>query len=138
MIDFQKTFENNYQFYLKDIDYNAISVGPISEKIDVSLNDELSFNFNYENKAFDFEVRRTVSFTPNALYQLSVSFGAKLIIREDAPELKNIDWNDEFKSNSICINLIQSLMARISVLISQITSSYGQNPLVTPPNFIRK
>ena len=137
MIDFQQVFEDNYQFYLKDIDYNAITVGPVSEKISVNLKDDLNFILNREAKSFDFEVRRTVSFTPNALYQLSVTFGAKLNIRENAPALTDVNWDEEFKTNAICIGLIQGLLSRISVLISQITSSYGQNPMVTPPNLIK-
>ena len=137
MIDFQQVFENNYQFYLKDIDYNAITIGPVSEKINVNLKDDLNFVLNRETNSFDFEVRRTVSFTPNALYQLSIAFGAKLNIRQNAPELKDVNWDEEFKSNAIFISLIQGLLSRISVLISQITSSYGQAPMVTPPNLIK-
>lgn len=137
MINFQAYFEDNYQQYLKDIDYKTITVGSVIEKINVQLKDELNFSVDRENKSFDFEVRRTVFFTPNALYQLTIAFGAKLIIRENAPDLNSVDWNDEFKNNPICIGLIQGLMSRISVLISHITSSYGQNPMVTPPSFLR-
>lgn len=34
--------------------------------------------------------------------------------------------------------MISNLMHRISLLISQITSSYGQPPLILPPNLASK
>ncbi|MBQ7728284.1 MAG: hypothetical protein IJT60_06905 [Clostridia bacterium] len=136
MIIFQQVFEDKYQFFLKDIEYTAITVGPISEKTDVVLKDDFNYNLSYETNSFNFEVKRTVSFSPNALYRLSVTFGAKLIIRDTAAKLNNVNWDEEFRNNPVCINLIQGLLSRISVLISQITSSYGQNPLVTPPSLV--
>ena len=136
MINFKEFFEDNYQLYLKDIDYKALSIDPIVEKIDVKIKDDLCFFDNKDKKTLEFEVKRTVDFYPDALYKLSIEFGAKLKVKNEAPILDSIDWKKEFKENEICINMINGLIARISVLISQITSSYGQVPLVTPPSFI--
>ncbi len=134
MIDFQTIFEENYQLYLKNVDYKVLTIGPVKEKIDIKLKDDIQFS--RDNNKLNFEVKRTINFTPAPLYTLTVAFGVQLTIKDIAANLECIDWNDESRENVIFQNLIQGLMSRISVLISEITLSYGQNPVVTPPNFI--
>ena len=133
MLDFRAVFEDKFQHFLKDVDYKVITVDPIQFRVDAQIKDSLQFAIDKGNNVFEFEVRRTLFFAPYALYQLSVAFGAKLTIKKDAPDLNGIDWEAEFKNNVLFVNLISGLMAKISVLISQITSSYGQTPMVTPP-----
>ena len=54
----------------------------------------------------------------------------------DLQRVNEYDWNEvnlaeEFRANGDFV--ISNLMSRITLLIAQITSSYGQQPLVLPP-----
>jgi hypothetical protein len=81
-------------------------------------------------------VERNVRFEPNIVYELKVSFGAILELKNISEIERDIDWNQEFKKSNEGLAVIQGLLTRISLQISQITSSYGLNPIVTPPNLI--
>ena len=132
MIIFSEVFENNYHYYLKEIDYRIIEATP-KDNVKISVKDDLPYTLSVEEKYFKFDVRRSILFVPTAIYQLTVSFGVTLTILDSAPDISNVDWSNEFKTNPVFENMIQGLMSRISVLIAQITGSYGQTPLVTPP-----
>ncbi len=136
MINFQETFRDSYQFYLKNIEYTMLTVGPVESKFDVKVKDDITYNLDADSKIFEYGVRRTVYFEPTVLYRLAVSFNARLTLNDSAPDLSGIDWESEFKNNPLMVSLLQELAARISALIAQITASYGQTPLITPPDLI--
>lgn len=132
MINFQEVFEANYQYCLKEIDYRTVESDP-KDNIEIKIKDDIPFTCSLDDNKFKFDVRRSVLMVPTAVYQLTVSFGVTLTILEDAPDLSSIDWSNEFKTNPVFENIIQGMMSRISVLISQITGASGKTPLVTPP-----
>lgn len=77
-------------------------------------------------------VTRTLTFDPEALFVLNVSFGADLKFNERKSEYEwsEINLAEEFGENGDFV--ITQLMSRISLLIGQITSSFGQPPLILP------
>lgn len=135
MIDFANTFNDNCQYYLKEISYKTIVIGQGNEKASVQVHDTLSFEI-IDDYSLRVEIKRTVDFIPNTIYNLSVAYGTILIKKDESIDIKSIDWDKEFRGNPLCLILIQSLLARISLQISQITSSCGQIPVVTPPRLI--
>jgi len=81
---------------------------------------------------------RTVMFDPEELFTLNVSFGADLKFNETGVEY---DWSEtnlaeEFGENGDFVTV--QLMSRISLLIGQLTSSYGQQPLILPSVIAKK
>lgn len=77
-------------------------------------------------------VTRSLFFDPEEIFTLSVSFGADLRFNERKAEhdWENVDLAEEFRENGDFVTA--QLMSRVSLLIGQITSSYGQQPLVLP------
>lgn len=134
MIAFSEIFNENYQYYLKNIDYKVITIGHIDKNIVISIKDTISHKILSSNE-FILEVNRNVNFHPDQLYNLSITFEAVLSIK-NIDKINNINWDDEFRKNPVFAKIIQGLLSRISMQIAQITSSYGQNPLVTPPSLI--
>lgn len=83
-------------------------------------------------------VTRTLVFDPEEIFNLSVSFGMDLKFNERKAEhdWENIDLAEEFRENGDFVTV--QLMSRISLLIGQITSSFGQQPLVLPNVLAKK
>lgn len=84
-------------------------------------------------------VNRVLKFDPEEIFELSVSYGAILKFKHEKKE--DYDWNninlaEEFRENGQFV--LANLMNRISLLIAEITSSFGQTPLVLPPSVAPK
>ena len=80
-------------------------------------------------------VTRSLSFEQNELFELTVSFGA--ILKFEPTRKNEYNWHEinmaeEFRKNGEFVT--NNLMARISLLIAQITSSFGQPPFILPPH----
>lgn len=130
-----KIFQDDYQYFLNEINYKRIETDSTIGKVETCFRDELSFDTS-EDKSLRIELKRIIKFTPDALYELTVSFGAVLKIQDGVTEMEKIDWNKECKEDPVCSRVLQGLLSRISMQIAQITSSYGQPPMVTPPNLL--
>lgn len=83
-------------------------------------------------------VTRTLTFEPEQLFALNVSFGADLKFNERKSEYEwsKINLAEEFGENGDFVTV--QLMSRISLLIGQITSSFGQQPLILPAGIAKK
>ncbi|MDE7224687.1 MAG: hypothetical protein K2O34_13030 [Acetatifactor sp.] len=125
------------EFYLHKIVYDRID-GIVSKK-EFMLNCADNINVEVgENSQVRVMVSRTLSFEPDEMFYLSVSFGANL--RFEPQKANEYNWNEinlaeEFRDNGNFVT--DNLMSRIALLIAQITSSFGQQPLVLPPNVAR-
>jgi hypothetical protein len=134
-MNFVELFNSNYSYFLKEIGYQVITVGNIQDKVDIVVKDNTTFEM-LDKTHLQVIVERNVRFEPNIVYELKVSFGAILELKNVSEIERDIDWNQEFKKSNEGLAVIQGLLTRISLQISQITSSYGLNPIVTPPNLI--
>ena len=134
-MNFVELFNSNYSYFLKEIGYQVITVGNIQDKVDIVVKDNTTFEM-LDKTHLQVIVERNVRFEPNIVYELKVSFGAILELKNISEIERDIDWNQEFKKSNEGLAVIQGLLTRISLQISQITSSYGLNPIVTPPNLI--
>lgn len=126
-------FENDYEFYLDKVDYTHKQ--KTSDTIEYSLNcyDKLETKELSENR-LQVSVTRSLVFDPDDLYTLSVTYVVVLKFKSGKKdELKSLS-NDLSKD---LINygqfFLSNIMARMSMLISEITGSYGQPPVITPP-----
>ena len=79
-------------------------------------------------------VMRSLKFEPEEIFELSVSYGAILKIKKEKEMDYNwnqIDLAEEFRMNGQFV--LGNLMNRMSLLIAEITSSFGQAPLILTP-----
>ena len=137
-MDINQYIEPRQQTFLSNVEYRLLELVASGSKNVINVADNLEARF-LDPKHIKLTLTRKLTFTPAGLFELSVSFGTILTLREDSYYL--VDWKtydvaEEIARNSK--NLINPLAARISLLISEITSSYGQNPIVTPPTIIMK
>ncbi|MBS6629001.1 MAG: hypothetical protein KH282_07970 [Clostridiales bacterium] len=131
-------FEKKQEFYLENISYNRI------DKIDPSvkeykLNCIDTVHCELLENGIKVTLKRELKFDPNQLFNTSISFCA--LLKFNAEKREEVDWNslnleDELQNNGQFV--LQNLMSRISLLIAQITSSYGQTPVILPPIVVPK
>lgn len=127
-------FLPEHEFYLQNISYNRIE-----NTVDVdehSLNCFDSIKADVEgSEGVRITVTRTLKFEPDELFDLSIAFGA--VLKFEPKKRDEYNWNEinvaeEFRKNGEFVT--SNLMGRISLLTAQITSSFGQTPLVLSPN----
>ena len=134
MLEVNKYFNPRHEFYLNDIDFKRC-LNEVGGVVSISVTDSLKADLRDEGVLLMFT--RTLKFDPQAIFDLSVSFGAELLFNPDTKD--EVDWNtfdlsDEFINNGK--EILNNLASRTSLLISQITASFGQTPIITPPAFI--
>lgn len=136
MIDFKKYFNDEYQFALINAVYSQLDNRLQGAELELNIED--SINANVRENHMEVTFRRKVFFEPEALYSIDVTFAFMLTFRDGnlATEAQNIDWGKELIENDN--PYLGNVVSRASFLIATLTSSYGQQPLVTPPNVIRQ
>ena len=131
-------FKPELEIFLDTVSYKRI------ENLDNKTEQELLLLCQDNLKALTQEdgiriiVTRTLTFDPEALFVLNVSFGADLKFNERKVEHEwtEINLAEEFGENGDFVT--GQLMSRISLLIGQITSSFGQPPLILPAVIAKK
>lgn len=121
------------QFYLHKVAYERIDNKNLQEQYSLNCADNITVEIGENNKV-KVIVTRSLQFDPPEMFQLSVSFGTDLKLHPQ--RLGEYDWStlnlaEEFRDNGQFVT--DNLMSRISLLIAQITSSFGQQPLILPP-----
>ena len=129
-------FSPEQEIYLENIQYQKIEKKTLECKYALLCNDRI--NVSVEEDGVRIVFSRSLQFEPEGIFSLSVSYGAELryIDSNNVPDWKDTNLAEEFKDNGDFI-MIQ-LMSRVSLLIGQITSSFGQHPLILPPQTANK
>ena len=125
-------FEAEQEFYLDKILYNRIDKKEHANEYSLNCIDNIEAAVN-EN-IVKLTITRALKFDPEEIFELSLSYGAILKIKKEKKE--EYDWDkinlaEEFRENGEFV--LGNLMNRISLLIAEITSSFGQIPLILPP-----
>ena len=129
-MNLEEVFDPTYNFGLENITYNRIP--KTAESFEITLCDTMKVT-PIDND-LHILITRALSINPSSLFELSVTFGLLLHFKQgQTVQHTDNEWHEIFtkEDNPYFANI----MSRISLVISQITSSYGQQPLVTPPNF---
>lgn len=138
-MEINKYFEKQGSFYLNDINYKTISLEAEPKDIKTKYEDFVSTEIIENGKQLRVLFTRRIYHQPESLYELFVSFGAIYYFKKEyinSAEVKDIDFLKKFKENRNTLFL--NIISRTSMLISQITSSHGKIPLVTPPLYMEK
>lgn len=124
-------FVAEQEFYLDKISYNRIDKSEKTNEYLLNCNDNILIDIN-EN-ILKLTVERILHFDPKEIFELSVSFGAILRFNEEKKNdynWKAINLAEEFRENGQFV--LGNLMNRMSLLIAEITSSFGQTPIILP------
>lgn len=131
MLDFNRYFLPERRIFLDNVQYEALETPNPSESRKLNCKDTILAQ--HSDKWVKINFNRTLTFAPEGVFRLSVTFGVLLPFN---PQTKNeINWNETDIAGAFresCKPLLTSLMSRTSLMIAQITSASGQNPLVTP------
>lgn len=125
------------EFYLQNITYDRIENTTDSENHTLNCLDNISVDTN--DDTVKITVTRTLKFEPEELFSLTVSFGAILKFNPQNKfeyKWREINMAEEFRYNGDFV--IGNLMQRITLQIAQITSSFGQSPIILPPSVSKK
>lgn len=134
MINFNEYFKDQYQFFLTEIKYDLIPSSGESVSVQFKIQDNLATAV--VGSQLQVEFCREVFFDPEALYHLTVKFGLALEFREGVnPAQDELNWANELAEGEN--PYMHNVLCRTSNLIAQITASYGQQPLITPPSIVR-
>ncbi len=132
MIDFNRYFLHEHQIFLDNVNYELIKLDKARGDIKLNCKDTIVAQL-IEDVGVKVTFNRTLSFDPEGMFFLSVTFGVMMHFNKvyyDEIMWKNIDIAGEFKAG--CPSILTNLMSRTSLLISEITSASGQAPIVTP------
>lgn len=124
-------FEPEQEYYLQSIKYDRIVGKTPQNKYDLNCTDTISTE-DHDGKV-RLTLKRKVVFEPEDFFELSIEFGAILNFKKE--KKGEIDWEkvnleDEFRINGSFV--LTNLASRISLLIAEITSSFGQQPIILP------
>lgn len=126
---------NTNDIVLDKVEYNSRDWNTEHEKVD-SLEIVVVDNTKAEidDDSVSITLTRNAVFKPDIVFDLTVSFKKVYKINKKVKDQKNIDLNKLINDN--IDDLVGEMASYASFLISQITSSGGKLPLVTPPSLI--
>ncbi len=136
MTNYKEMFEKQGRLYIYDISYKLLTVATTPINAQVAINDGITTEIFDEGKKLKAIFERKVSFSPESLYELKVAYAAEYTFKSDFTESNDV-YSIDFTA-ILCRNdnkLFNNIVARTSLLISQINSSHGGQPLITPPFF---
>ncbi|MCF7924392.1 MAG: hypothetical protein K9L64_04695 [Candidatus Izimaplasma sp.] len=136
MKNFNEYFEKQGSLYLNNVTYKLITLDTNPNNVKRKVIDKLDSTFINNNTQLQVVFTREIKHEPEELFNLVVSFGAVYTFKKECLDydFDKIDFDDMLKNNKN--RLFLNIISRTSQLISEITSSHGQNPFVTPPLFL--
>lgn len=120
------------EFYLDNISYRRLEKQTKANEYVLNCVDNISAKI--DGDIVRLTVERVIKFEPKDIFDLSITFGVILKFNNDRK--KEIDWEkidlaEEFKENGNFV--LSNLISRISLLVAEITSSFGQPPILLVP-----
>lgn len=133
MDNFDEYFLRERKIFLENISYETVQSSKSEASRRLGCRDTVVAQLIMP-AGVKFIFNRRLSFEPEALFTLSVSFG--VFLRFDDARRDEVDWKEvnlvkEFTKS--CPALLSELSARTTLLAAQITSSAGGVPIVASP-----
>ena len=129
-------FKDEQECFLEYANYEIIKESEEQEEYELDCSDKILVDVEKDN-GVKVTLERSLYFNPESLFKAKVVFVALLEFREERKD--ELDWDkinlaQEFLNNGEFV--LRGLTSRASILISQITSSCGQMPIITPPSIL--
>ena len=130
-------FRPDLEIFLDTLDYKRIESEKNIEK-EITLLCKDNIKAAVQEDGVRIIITRILEFEPEEIFTLSVAFGADLKFNERKAEQKWTELNiaEEFRENGDFATA--QLMSRMALLIGQITSSFGQQPIIPPLTLAKK
>ena len=132
----EKYFLPEQTYYLNGITYKIIETSAVERELNCIDNINVEVN---DADGVKLILTRTLKFAPEGIFELSISFGALLKFDEKVKD--EINWHEIKLAEEFGINgdfVLRNLLDRISLLIAEITASFGQSPIIVPPVIARE
>ncbi|MFV0553016.1 MAG: hypothetical protein ACK5L6_14000 [Anaerorhabdus sp.] len=127
-------FINGVEARIDTIEYKSIEGNDEPKEIKDSQNLEL---IEFNNETFILKVHRTVNFIPSSMFQLDIKILIRFTIDEEKTmkNFKNYEEVKEYVDNKK-IDFFNNVPigSSLSLLIAQISSTFGSQPIILPPN----
>ena len=136
-INLSEYFLPEQQLYLDKVDYKRVEQSSQVNSVTLKCEDTINVAYYDTTDTVKITLTRTVSFSPDVLFNVSIAFCSVLTVhpdKKDELDWKNLNLAAEFKENGDFV--LNNLLPRISLLLGQITSSYGLPPLILPSKII--
>jgi len=138
MIDFERYFLNEQQFFLNGVSYKTNQGIEQLSEYKLKCTDSITVDLDIQN-GIRIIFTRALNFEPEGLFVLEVSYGALLSFN---PDTKNeVDWKhinlaEEVRNSEGFI--MHNIISKVALLIAEITAAGAQVPIITPPNMTRQ
>lgn len=134
----QDYFKPELEIFLDTVNYKRIENIDKEVKQEYALLCQDNVKASLNDEGVRIIVTRSLVFEPEEIFTMSVSFGTDLKFNERKSEHDwgSINLAEEFRENGDFVTA--QLMSRISLIIGQITSSFGQQPLIIQPMLAKK
>lgn len=132
MLDLKRYFLPEHQIFLDNINYEMLKLERAHSGVKLNCKDTIVAQL-IETRGVKVTFNRTMSFDNDGMFFLSVTYGVMLYfnpINYSEVSWKEVDLAGEFRKS--CPQILTNLMSRTSLMIAQITSASGQNPIITP------
>ena len=133
-MNFNEYFKGASKVMLDNIRYETVKPENMKQGLQLKMNCKDTILAQLANEGVKINFNRQVKFDPEGVFDLSVTFTTFLpfvMEKKDEIDWKNMDIAGEFRKSNH--PLMSVMMSRASLLIGQITSASGNNPLITPP-----
>ncbi len=131
MENFERYFLHEKKILLENISYETVKVEGRPSDMKLGVKDTIVAQLLKNGVKINFN--RALNFDPEGIFSLSVTYSMMMFFdptTKEEVDWKNTDIATEFRQS--CPHLLTALMSRTSLMVSQITSAGGQNPIVTP------
>ncbi len=131
MENFERYFLHDRKILLENISYETVKPDKNAKTMTLGCKDTIVAQLMESGIKINFN--RAMNFTPEGIFSLSVTYSMMLFFdptTKHEVNWKGMDIAGEFKRS--CPQLLSAMMSRASLMIAQITSAAGQNPLITP------
>ena len=134
MLVLNECFSDTYEFTLTSVNYSTLPPAQNPSETKISVTDETEL-IKLDNNKLKLSIKRSVTFNPNHLFDLNVCSSAILTGKTDLSLMNDDELKEVLLNNN---PIIVNLTSRISLLISQIFSTFGREPFITPPYLIKQ
>ena len=134
----QDYFRTEIGIFLDAVEYKRVEEPNTEVKTEIALRCQDNVSVSLNEGGVRILITRNVTFDPEKLFTLSVTFGAdlKFTDRKSDHNWKDINLAEEFMENGDFVT--SQLVSRISLIIGEITSSFGQQPILLPAFLAKK